>query len=196
MGSPPQRFVLHRSWSDISVSASLAVLFVGRTLASTHGSASLSGPVWTFLSAVVAIGSLLRCFDRVVVSPDGINSTWLCVPRRTEATRIHELYIEDKAYRTLQLTVETVDGQCKAINWEWRTTQGQERMRRLRDHAQAMLGPNFQPLTPEAAAAQAEQAVAPIGPRRCIRSGCPAYLAEVTATQCEACREPTQRVLA
>jgi len=49
--------------------------------------------------------------------------------------------------------------------------------------------------TPEPAASQGHPSDVPDGrPRRCIRSGCPAYLTPVTTMTCASCGSPTQHI--
>jgi hypothetical protein len=94
-----------------------------------------------------------------------------------------------------RLMVETIDGKQSTIATERRNAGGQARMQRLLDETHEMLGATLQTLMPQPPAAAApDQTSVPAAKRRCIRSGCPAYFAEVISTRCESCGSPTQRI--
>jgi hypothetical protein len=196
MSVPHQRFVQFGSRLSIGVSAALAAVFVLRASQSAAGTAALGGPGWTILYALIAVASFVRCFDRIVITAQGVTIFRGGIPRRFAAEQIHQLHLADKSANWSRLSAETVDGKQRAIAMERRSAQGQVRMRRLWDNAQAMLSPSFRPLTPDAAAAvaRAQEVSTPTATRRCVRSGCPTYFAEVTATKCHTCGNPTQRV--
>jgi hypothetical protein len=144
-------FRLHASGTVIGVSAAVVAVFAVRAFLAADGVASTSGPVWATLYGLIALASLARCFDRIVVSPDGITMYRAGIPRRVRADQLHQLLFVEKSAKWARLYAETVEGKRVLITAERRTTDGQIRMRQLWDHAHMFLGPQFRPLTPEAA---------------------------------------------
>jgi hypothetical protein len=203
VSEPVPRFRQYRARANIAISALAAAVFVLRGSMSAARVASLSGPVWTILDGLLAAAFLIRCFDRIVVTPQGVTAYRVGIPRRIRAAGLHQFQVIVKSAKWSRLYAQTVDGERIPIAYERRTPHGQARMRQLWDHLQMFLEPQFRPLTPEAVAAEAAATAeaqgisAPSGGKhRCVRSGCPEYFAEVSVTECESCGSPTQRIFA
>lgn len=185
---------LFQTTPRIVLTAALAVLFGVRAAMSVAGISSLSGPVWTVVDVLIAIAAVIRCFDRIVITPAGITVFRVGIPKRVSADRIRELVLVKANGNWSRLYVETTDRGRALITMERRNAAGQFRMAELCDHAGAALGTSTAIAPISGPTPAAPQITSPNQPRRCVRSGCSAYLAEVTSRDCEACGGRTQRV--
>lgn len=193
MAGSGRTYRLYGTTSRIVLSAAVAVVFGVRAAMSAAGTSSLAGPAWTAVDVLIAVAALIRCFDRIVVTARGITTVRVGIPRRTPADRIHQLVRSDANGSWSRLYAESGDGSRKLITMERRNAAGMLRMDELCDQAKAAFAARSAiepgPALPVAAIRKASVHE----PRRCVRGGCSAYLAEVSSVECAACGGRTQR---
>jgi hypothetical protein len=91
------------------------------------------------LDGLLAAAFLIRCFDRIVVTPQGVTAYRVGIPRRIRAAGLHQFQVIVKSAKWSRLYAQTVDGERIPIAYERRTPHGQARMRQLGDHLQMFL---------------------------------------------------------
>lgn len=183
---------MYRATPSIVLTASLGLVFGVRASMSAARTSSLSGPAWTTVDVLIAVAAVISCFDRVIVTAQGITMIRVGIPRRVPVARIHQLVLTDANRSWSRLYAEATDGKRTLITMERRTAAGKRRMDELCDRAGKAFGailavaptPGPDPAAPRMSANER---------RRCVRGGCSAYLAEVSTPECGACGGRTQR---
>lgn len=144
-------FRLYQPNYRIVLSAALTAIFGLRALLAAEGSSSLSGPLWVVLNGTVAVLSLVRCFDRVTVTPAAITVTRVGRPRRLAPETVRQLVVSaNKSGSWSRMHAVLLDGRQVLLAAERNNVEGQGRMRALWDHTHWLAGSRFQPYAPGA----------------------------------------------
>jgi hypothetical protein len=191
MDRADERITLYRGAAGIVVTAVLAAVFAFRAVQAAAGASTLSGPVWVTIDVLLAVASTVRCFDRVVLSRDGVTIVRVGFPTRLVPGRIHEFLVTTAGSST-RLVAQQTNGTRLVLASGRTDTDRARRLHQFRERSTQRFAGRFGLLA--VTETHVDGATPTPTPRRCVRPACPAHRTPVTDELCLSCGDRTQRI--